>query len=320
MKRDATTLDVDLTLTYHSSPVSISFRIPRPVRRFAPALLLPYLLGVALAPAGGCATSDDASKPVTYSLTAKQNYEKGLAAIKDEDYAEAQKYFQFVKQKYPFSKYAVLAELALADAQFERGEYTEAIDSYKTFARLHPTHDKVENGYVAFKIGESYFKDMPDDVFILPPAYEKDQSPVADAQRELTDFLRRYPDSPYVKSANELRRKVLERLVDHEVYVARFYLKTDHPKAAALRLEGALRRYPGSGREPELLCALGETYLQLNDPVRAKETFQRIVAEYAETDDARRAALYLAFITKNFGEDPKPRAALDGPAAPHQHG
>ena len=125
---------------------------------------------------GGCAGSDEEGKPVTYSLTAKQNYEKGLAELKDENYPEAQKYFQFVKQKYPFSKYAVLAELALADSQFARGNYTEAIDSYKSFARLHPTHEKVEDGYIAFRIGESYVKDMPEDVWLLPPSYEKDQS------------------------------------------------------------------------------------------------------------------------------------------------
>jgi outer membrane protein assembly factor BamD len=256
----------------------------------------------------GCATSDDATKPATYSLTAKQNYEKGMAELKDEDYAEAAKYFQFVKQKYPFSKYAVLAELALADSQFDRGNYSEAIDSYKSFARLHPTHDKVEDGYVAFRIGESYFKDMPDDIFLLPPSYEKDQSAVADALRELTDFERRFPDSKYVKKAEELRRQVLQRLVDHEVYVARFYLGHDHPNAAALRLEGALRRYPGSGREPELLYALGETYLKMGDPLRAKETFTRVVSEYAAAEDARRAALYLQFIAKRYGDSPKPAA------------
>jgi outer membrane protein assembly factor BamD len=270
----------------------------------------------------GCATSDDSTKPVTYSLTAKQNYEKGMAELKDEDYAEAAKYFQFVKQKYPFSKYAVLAELALADSQFDRENYTEAIDSYKTFARLHPTHDKVEDGYVAFRIGESYFKDMPNDIFLLPPSYEKDQSAVTDALRELTDFERRFPDSKYVKKAEEERRQVLQRLVDHEVYVARFYLNADHPKAAAMRLEGALRRYPGSGREPELLFALGETYLKMGDPLRAKETFQRIVSDYAAADDARRAALYLQFIAKHFGDNPKPLAPAEptGAAPAESHG
>jgi len=238
-----------------------------------------------------------------------------MAELKDEDYAEAQKYFQFVKQKYPFSKYAVLAELALADSHFERGNYTEAIESYKTFARLHPTHDKVEDGYVAFRIGESYFKDMPDDIFLLPPSYEKDQSAVMDALRELGDFGRKFPDSKYLKKAMELRRQVLQRLVDHEVYVARFYLRADHPNAAALRLEGALRRYPGSGREPELLTALGETYLKLGDPLRAKETFQRVVTEYSAAEDARRAALYLQFIAKRYGDNPKPLAPRAEPSS-----
>jgi outer membrane protein assembly factor BamD len=294
----------------------MSPRFPRPrarwLVRLGPAAPLSLLLAIAAPP--GCATSDDTSKPVTYSLTAKQNYEKGVEALKGEDYAEAAKYFQFVKQKYPFSKYAVLAELALADSQFDRGEYTEAIDSYKSFARLHPTHDKVEDGYVAFRIGESYFKDMPDDIFLLPPSYEKDQSSVMDALRELTDFEHKFPDSSYFKKAEGLRKQVLQRLVDHEVYVARFYLNAGHPKAAALRLEGALRRYPGSGREAELLYALGETYLNMGDPLRAKETFQRVVSEYAANDDARRAALYLQFIAKRYGDSPKPVVPPNEPA------
>ena len=255
----------------------------------------------------GCASSDDEGKPVTYSLTAKQNYDKGMAELKDENYPEAQKYFQFVKQKYPFSKFAVLAELAIADTQFARGNYTEAIDGYKSFARLHPTHEKVEDGYVAFRIGESYVKDMPEDVWILPPSYEKDQSAVVDAQRELDDFLKKYASSSYADKARGLRKDVLKRLVDHEVYVARFYLKSDHPKAAAMRLEGAIRRYPGSGREPELLFWLGETYLHMGDPLRAKETFARVVSEHGGAPQARRSELYLEYITRRYGPNPQPR-------------
>src|SRR3954466_6201761 len=116
----------------------MSARIPRPGARLVLLLLAP----LALAAPSGCATSEEATKPVTYSMTAKQNYEKGLAELKDENYPEAQKYFQFVRSKFPFSKYAVLAELAIADTSFDRGNYTEAIDSYKQFMRLHPTHEK----------------------------------------------------------------------------------------------------------------------------------------------------------------------------------
>jgi tetratricopeptide (TPR) repeat protein len=117
----------------------MSHPFPRALRA---SLTLVAALALSTPIAIGCATSDEESKPVTYSLTAKQNYEKGLAELKDENFPEAQKYFQFVKQKYPFSKFAVLAELGIADTQFARGNYIEAIDSYKSFARLHPTHEK----------------------------------------------------------------------------------------------------------------------------------------------------------------------------------
>jgi len=259
----------------------------------------------------GCATSDDASRPVNYSSTAKQNYEKGLAELKDENYPEAQKYFQFVRSKSPFSKYAVLAELAIADTQFARGNYTEAADSYKQFTRLHPTNEKVTDGYAAFKVGECAYKDMPEDVWLLPPSYEKDQSAVGDALREMDDFVKRYPDSPYVKQAQPLRREALKRLVDHEVYVARFYLDRDYPKAAAMRIEGAIRRYPGSGREAELLMTLGQTYLHMGEPARARDTFERVVREFGEAEQARRSELYLEFIRKRYGDHPSESA---GPA------
>ena len=268
------------------------------------------LLGPVSVLVAGCATSSEATKPVTYSMTAKQNYEKGLAELKDENYHEAQKYFQFVRSKFPFSKYAVMAELAIADTSFERGNYTEAIDSYKQFMRLHPTHEKTTDGYAAYKIGQCYFKDMPDDIWLLPPSYEKDQSAVSDALREVDDFVKKYPDSKYAKDAQVLRREALKRLVDHEVYVARFYLDRDHPKAAAMRIEGAIRRYPGSGREPELLVTLGQTYLHMGDPARARDTFERVVREYQGVEQARQSELYLDFIKQRYGEHP----ASTGPA------
>ncbi|MEO5767479.1 MAG: outer membrane protein assembly factor BamD [Polyangia bacterium] len=285
--------------------------------------LLPTLVALVTVIAtvgGGCATSDDATKPINYSSTAKQNYEKGLAELKDENYPEALKYFQFVRSKSPFSKYAVLAELAIADTQFDRGNYTEAAESYKQFIRLHPTNEKATDGYAAFRVGECAYKDMPDDVWLLPPSYEKDQSAVGDTLRELDDFVKKYPDSPYVKKAQPLRREALKRLVDHEVYVARFYLDRDHPKAAAMRIEGAIRRYPGSGREPELLMTLGQTYLHMGDPARARDTFERVVREYRDAEQARRSELYLDFIRQRYGEHPTDAAPEAGHEPQAGHG
>ena len=260
------------------------------------------LLSSLLLPA--CATSDD-GKPINFSLTAQQNYEKGLADLKDENYAEALRYFTYVKQKFPFSKYAALAELAAADTEFERGSYQEAIDAYKSFLRLHPKHEKVAEGYVSFRIAEAHVKQMPDDWFLIPPSYEKDQATVMDALHELNNLVDRFPNSKYIKPAQEYRRAVLRRLIDHEVFVARFYLDRGHPKGAILRIKEALRRYPDSGRDAELLLTLGETQLEMGQPASAKQTFLRVTPENASTVEVKRAELFLDFIKRHDGDEPK---------------
>jgi outer membrane protein assembly factor BamD len=286
--------------------VSLRHFVHRSLQHLAPGLVLAIFVA-----AGGCATGDE-SGAVTYSLTAKQNYDRGLEELKDENYPEAQKYFAFVKQKFPFSKYAVLAELALADTKFARGDYQEAADAYKTFMRLHPTHENVEDGYVAFRIVKCYAEEMPDDWFLVPPAAEKDQTAVRDAYRELSDFVDKFPDSKYLAEAKTLRSEVLRRLIEHEVYVARFYLDTDHPKAAVIRLETALRRYPESGREAELLIALGQTHLEMGNPLRAKQTFSRVVSDFGSQPQARRAQLFLEFIRGRYGDSPQDKPAPEG--------
>jgi outer membrane protein assembly factor BamD len=260
------------------------------------------LLSCLLLPA--CATSDD-GKQINFSLTAKQNYEKGLAELKEENYSEALRYFTYVKQKFPFSKYAALAELAAADTEFERGSYQESIDAYKSFLRLHPKHEKVEEGYVSFRIAEAYVKEMPTDWFLIPPSYEKDQSAVMDALREINALIERFPDSKYLKRAREYRREVLSRLIDHEVFAARFYLKRGHPKGAILRIREALRRYPDSGRDAELLLTMGETQLEMGQPASAKQTFLRVTPDNASVVEVRRAELFLDFIKRRHGDDPK---------------
>jgi outer membrane protein assembly factor BamD len=150
---------------------------------------------------------------------------------------------------------------------------------------------------------------MPDDFFLLPPAYEKDQSSVRDALRELDSARGKYPDSPYAKPAQAYRREVLRRLIEHEVYVARFYLERGHPKAAILRIETALRRYPDSGQEGELMLALGETHLEMGNAARAKQVFERVRGEFGSSLQVKRAELFLDFIRQRFGDTPVDKPA-----------
>jgi len=232
----------------------------------------------------------------TFYATAQQNYDYGVRELKSQNWLSAMQYFQHVKSAFGFSKWATLAEIGLSEANLGREKYTEAIDGYKQFIKSHPSHEHVQDGYAAYKIGESYHKQIPSDWFLAPPSYEKDLGPVHDALRELTSFADQYSDSPYAPKARKLIGDCVQRLTDHEIYVARFYLDRDKPYAAIGRLEGIVRDYPGARREPETLLLLGKTYMKMEKMDKAREVFGKLAAEHAEDYRAEKAKLYIQFI------------------------
>lgn len=203
-------------------------------------LLLAALSSLLVAACAG--VSANVAGEVTYAKTAEGNFEKGEHSLKGKEYQDAVSYFQYVKNKFPYSHFAALAELRVADADFEQEKWTEAIDGYKNFIKDHPTHRKVD--YAGFRIGLSHYKDIPSDFFLVPPSYEKDQQQLVEAQSALKDFLSSYPDSQYAVKAKDLLADVRQRLARHELYVAQYYETHERLRAAAWRYQGLVRDYP----------------------------------------------------------------------------
>lgn len=235
---------------------------------------------LALIGAAAACSSKTGAAAVDYSVSAQKNYEKGLKELDKKDWIAAAKYFGFIKSRFPYSKYAVLAELRLADAEFGAEQYLEAIDSYRLFVKFHPTHEMVANGYVLYRIGEGYYKQLPGDFWLFPPSYEKDQSATEDAANELKTFLDKYPDSPYRDRAKEILKLVGKRLADHEWYVARYYWDRRKPMATVLRLRRLLEKYRGVGYDEEAMWLLGRAYVAVEMRDRAKLVWQDLVARY----------------------------------------
>ncbi len=246
---------------------------------------------VALAGIAACGGKSGGGS-VEYSVSAQKNYEKGLKELEGKDWVAASKYFGFIKSRFPYSKYAVLAEIRLADAEFGAEQYLEAIDSYRLFIKFHPTHEMVSNGYAQFRIGEAYYKQLPSDFWMFPPSFEKDQSSTEDAANELKSYLDKYPDSPYRARAKEIVARVGKRLADHEWYVARYYWDRGKPMATVLRLRRLRERYRGVGYDVDALWLLGRAYVAVAMPERAKGVWKELVEKYPKSDhagDAREA-------------------------------
>jgi outer membrane protein assembly factor BamD len=251
------------------------------------------LIALLAGAAGACGARTGATS-VDYSVSAQKNYEKGLAELERKDWIAASKYFAFIKSRFPYSKYAVLAELRLADAEFGAEQYLEAIDSYRLFIKFHPTHDMVANGYASFRIGEAYHRQLPGDFWLFPPSFEKDQSATEDAQTELKGFLDKYPDSPYRDRAKEILVQVGKRLADHEWYVANYYWGRKKPMGTVLRLRRLLDKYRGVGYDEEALWMLGRAYVAVDMPDRARTAWTELVDKHPKHKRAGEARSALA--------------------------
>jgi len=282
--------------TLHFRPFTISALCARLARARVLALWV-GLFGGSFGGVAACGGSAPDGK-VDYEVTAKKNYDAGEQELADEDWIAAAKYFSFIKARFPYSKYAVLAELRLADAEFGAGNNLQAIDNYKLFIKFHPTHESVEDGYAAFRIAEAYFKLLPGDFFILPPSHEKDQSSSSDAHRELRSFVVRYEKSSYHAKAKEMLRDINRRLAAHELYVAQFYWERDRPMGSVLRLKRLLKDHPGTGLDGDALYLLGRAYLRVEMPARAKEAFETLVNDFPKHKEARRAKSQLTRLSK----------------------
>jgi len=241
------------------------------------------------------------AKPVSYGVTAKRNYFKGMKALKDKSFEDATKYFKFVQSRYPFSKYAPLAELRLADVLRGQEKFIAAIDAYKNFIKDHPSHPMVEDGTAAYNIGYCYYRLTPSDFFILPPSQEKDQTSTEAAMLAFKRFLARYPRSKHRKKAAHYYHKMLRQLAAHELYVARFYLRKNKPRGAIFRLEYLIRRYPDAGLQPEVMLLLGRTYLRMKQVKKAKAVLEKLMAKYPDNYNAKKARRFLSLIARAFG-------------------
>jgi outer membrane protein assembly factor BamD len=268
--------------------------------------LLPSLAHVAAAAAvlALCSTGCEGEPPRTalgYTDSAKHAYDLAMEQFNAHSWIQAEAAMREVKRKYSYSKYARLAELRLADADFLQEKYPEAIHGYKDFIHAHRS-DEEDIQYARSKIAEAMCAQIPESA-LLPAQEQRDQASVVDAYKELRAYLADYPGSKESAKMQDLLAQVTMRLVRHELYVARFYAGKDNIDAAIARIRYALKTYAtgsragsageGADLEAEALLLLGEMYLRQHMWSDARESFESILRAYSQSPVAVQAKNYL---------------------------
>jgi outer membrane protein assembly factor BamD len=187
--------------------------------------------------------------------------------------------FQSIIDNYPYSDYAVLAELKIADAYFDDGKYEEALSYYRDFSDLHPQHAEVPYTIWRSALCHERRRHSPN----------RDQTATREAIVYLDRLLLKYPYSDYAAEGEDLWRSLRRQLAENVVGIGNFYMQQKEYESAAERYRMLLNEYPGLGFDAETLYQLGVCYWEMNRKEEAERIFQSIVQNFEGNEFAAKA-------------------------------
>jgi outer membrane protein assembly factor BamD len=178
----------------------------------------------------------------------------GVDYFQDGKYKKAIESFEKLRDWYPFSRYAILAELKIADAYFNLKSYADAIFAYEEFEQLHPRNEAIP--YVIYRIGRSYFNQID--------TIDRDQSNAVKALETYRRLVEQYPDDAYAGMARSDMVACYRSLAGHAFYVGVFYYKNKNYPAAKARFTEVVETFPDVGYHHEALTYLAncESWIQ----------------------------------------------------------
>lgn len=195
-----------------------------------------------------------------FSASAQQLAWDGMEAYEDGDYKDAIEYFQQLKDRFPFSKYVILAELKIADSHYHIKNYDEAIFAYEEFEKLHPRNEAIP--YVIYQIGRCYF-DQIDTI-------DRDQTPAIKAYETFQRLDKQFPNDKYARSGAEHITTCVKSIAGNEYYIGVFYYKSKHYKAALHRFMAVISDFPDVGYHQKALEYIAECENELSPQAEAE--------------------------------------------------
>ncbi len=200
---------------------------------------------------------------------------------RDERYEEAIQKFQEIKNKNPYSRFATLSELKIADLQFKREAYIDAQNAYQLFKDFHPKHPQID--YVTFKLAMSSFNQLPSSI-------DRDLTMAEKAILYFDEVINTYASSQYVPEAKKHKAECLKMKAEKELYIARFYFIREIYGSALKRYEDVLSKYPGFGLEPQALYGAAKCAFETGEKEKGRQYYNSLQSQYSGSNEAKKAS------------------------------
>jgi outer membrane protein assembly factor BamD len=211
----------------------------------------------------GCATNFDETK----NWSAERIYAAAREELDNKNYQKAVGYYEKLEARYPYGRFAQMAQMESAYAYWKDTENAQALAACDRFIKMHPDHPNVDYAYY-LKGRINFNDDMGVMGYIsVKDMTERDPRAAQDAFDAFHELVTRFPQSRYAPDAQARMTYLVGALASAEVNVAEYYLRRGAYVAAVNRAQYALTNYPRAPAIERAMIVLVKAYdaMGMND-------------------------------------------------------
>mgnify|MGYP001159428458 CR=1 FL=1 len=213
-------------------------------------------------------------------LLEKELYDASQVRLKNGNFNNAIRSLEILERRFPFGRYAEQAQAELIYAYYRNFEFEAARSAAERFIDLHPRHP--HTSYAYYLRGLSAFTDDSGifSRYFTSDLSKRDIEPAQQSFEDLSEFLARYPKSPYASHARQRMIYLKNILAQHEIYIANFYMERKAYVAAVGRARYVIEHMPNTPQVPEALSILVIAYGLLGYEDLRQKNFEILRTNY----------------------------------------
>ncbi len=189
-------------------------------------------------------------------------YKEAVVAMDEGDYFYASKKFSESETILSSVELSSKASLMSSYCLYLINFYDEAIENLEKFIKKYPADKNVP--YAHYLIAISLYERILDE--------EKDLEPLLNSKEKIQFFLKKYPDTEYALDLKFKMDLINNQLAAKELYIAKYYIKTQKWIAAINRLKKIVSDYNETIFIEEALHRLVEVYYKIGLEEEAKSS------------------------------------------------
>lgn len=211
-------------------------------------------------------------------VPAQELYNKGQAYLEGGDYNNAIRYLDAIDARAQNGAYGEQILLSTVYAQYKLGEYHKALEVAERFVRTYPNSASMDYMYYLAALSNARLGDNWIQDFFKVNRSSRAVESIRNAYGAFQAIVQQYPNSQYAQDSANWMAYLKNRLAEHELKIAEFYMKRDAYVAVVNRVEEMLRFYPESKATADALPLMQKSFEALGIADSAQKTAAMIEA------------------------------------------